>query len=73
MAPRGVGANQNLIMKLKNYTIFLGFLKENIKEWLNEISGFWEVFMAPRGVGANQNLIIKLLNNTKKLGFKGKY
>ena len=62
MAPRGVGANQNLNMKLEIIQFFWVFFKENIKEWLNKIIGFWEAFMAPRGVGANQNLTIKLSN-----------
>ena len=65
MAPREIGANQNLIMKLEIIQFFLWVLKENIKELFNKIGGFWEVFMAPKGVGTNQNLPIKLLNNTK--------
>ena len=54
MAPRGVGANQNLKM---NYQIL-----QNNCFWIKTlengyIKGFWEAFMAPRGVGANQNTI----------------
>ena len=68
MAPRGVGANQNLqIIFLKLQKIF--FLWKILKNC--NINRFLEAFMAPKGVRANQNLMIKLLCN-KKVFFKGK-